>query len=608
MAAEESYGGFWVRLIAYMVDSVIVVTLLFLVVGGLAFLGDAGMLIVPLVYLLPLAYFVLLQSSARQATLGKQLLGLKVVTVDGERISMLRSLGRELGKILSSIPLGIGFLLAAFTGRKQALHDMVASTTVVREGGSVILGLLVAVFGWVAPAAVIMALGMGILAAMMGTTGAGLLQQAMKGAQTQASLPQPAPRKPVAGQPAQPPAPAKPVATPATPAKDVETVLAAKLTSDFDKAGTTRAGPAVLELSTTFPSSFWIKVYLPPMDEFAGDSAVVVALNRVIDASGAELYDPKHNLETAFFQKVSLRPAPTPVPHLAGTRTVSLRSGASTAALGTVEGVARFRIPAKPLPASFTAGDVGKAQSAHGVAITLRDLKGKDVGISVAGDTSRLVRTIAYGADGGRLRQTSWSTNGGEMNFSFEQPVTRLEVVVAEQFVERAYPFTLGKASMAVAPKPPALAAPPAPPAPPVAQAPLPAPTPKVVEAAPKAEKVAKAPRRELPAPVQARTRDLPPAPSSAAAPERTGPKYNDVMTAVLHGDADAVNELLALGRWVDKPDSRGVTPLAAAAYRGDVKTAELLLKAGANADAAMGVARERRDPAMTDLLEKYRK
>jgi len=133
MAADQSYGGFWVRLIAYMVDSVIVMTLVFLMFGGLAFLGDAGASLILLVaYGVPIAYFVLMHSSARQATLGKQLLGLKVGTVDGERISILRSLGRELGKIASAIPMGIGFLLAAFTGRKQALHDMIAGTYVIR--------------------------------------------------------------------------------------------------------------------------------------------------------------------------------------------------------------------------------------------------------------------------------------------------------------------------------------------------------------------------------------------------------------------------------------------------------------------------------------------
>ncbi|HET7670160.1 MAG TPA: RDD family protein [Burkholderiales bacterium] len=619
----QSYGGFWIRFLAYLVDSVVFITLLFVVAAGAAFLGESGaLLITAACFVGPVLYWGVMQASSRQATFGKALLGLKVVTGDGEQISMLRSFGREIAKYASAIPLMLGFVLAAFTGRKQALHDMVASTTVVRDSpGHVLIGLLVGVFGWVAPAALVMVLGVGVLAAMMGGFAGGLMQEAMKQPQIQASAPSPAPRKAPASPPAPSAAAPKPAAAPppatapVAGAKDVDTVLAAQL-NGFDKPGTTRAGPAVLELSTTFPSSFWIKVHVPPMDEFAGDSAVTVTLTRVADARGGELYDPKHNLESAFFQKVSLRPAATPAPHLGGTRQVTLRSGASTDSLQVVEGAAKFRIPAKPLALNFAPGDVGKAQTAHGVAVTVKAIKGKEAELSSAGDASRIVSIQGYGADGGRVRTLSRSSSGGEVKFGFEQPVTRLEVVVAEQFVERSYPFTLSKTSMAGAPiaaAPPAAAPPAAAKAAPAQPAVVPAqPAPvaaKVVESAPKAEPVAaKERRRRLPAPVQARAMDAPPAAGGAPAPEPVGLKYNDLMTAVLKGDTAAVSELLALGKWADKPDSRGVTPLTAAVYTGDAKVAELLLKAGANPEAALAAARERRNAAMTDLLEQYRK
>ncbi|MGH8642204.1 MAG: RDD family protein, partial [Burkholderiales bacterium] len=61
---------------------------------------------------------------------------LQVSTVAGERLSFLRSLGRNLAKIISGIPLYIGFLLAAFTSRKQALHDIIANCVIVRAGPS----------------------------------------------------------------------------------------------------------------------------------------------------------------------------------------------------------------------------------------------------------------------------------------------------------------------------------------------------------------------------------------------------------------------------------------------------------------------------------------
>jgi ankyrin repeat protein len=77
-------------------------------------------------------------------------------------------------------------------------------------------------------------------------------------------------------------------------------------------------------------------------------------------------------------------------------------------------------------------------------------------------------------------------------------------------------------------------------------------------------------------------------------------------MTAVLYRDAEGVNELLKLGKWPDKPDSRGATPLMVAAELGDVRTAEALLRGGANARLAVPVAEERRHGEMILLLKRY--
>jgi hypothetical protein len=77
-------------------------------------------------------------------------------------------------------------------------------------------------------------------------------------------------------------------------------------------------------------------------------------------------------------------------------------------------------------------------------------------------------------------------------------------------------------------------------------------------------------------------------------------------MSAVMARDAAGVQELLAFGKWADKPDRHGSTPLMVAVGLGDAASAETLLKAGANADKGMVVAQERRDPAMTALLQRY--
>jgi uncharacterized RDD family membrane protein YckC len=77
-------------------------------------------------------YYALMESSAKQATLGKMAIGIVVTDLDGHRISFGRATGRYFGKILSGLILGIGFLMAAFTEKKQALHDILASTLVVK--------------------------------------------------------------------------------------------------------------------------------------------------------------------------------------------------------------------------------------------------------------------------------------------------------------------------------------------------------------------------------------------------------------------------------------------------------------------------------------------
>jgi uncharacterized RDD family membrane protein YckC len=77
-------------------------------------------------------YFALMESSGWQATVGKKMIGLKVTTLDGQRIGFGRATGRYFGKIVSALILGIGFLMAGWTERKQALHDMMAGTLVIR--------------------------------------------------------------------------------------------------------------------------------------------------------------------------------------------------------------------------------------------------------------------------------------------------------------------------------------------------------------------------------------------------------------------------------------------------------------------------------------------
>ena len=131
------YAGFWRRLAAYFIDYlVLVVFMVFMgVLIGMAGVGDDSG--TGLIYLASIAgawlYGALMESSVKQATLGKLALGIKVTDLRGEPIGFGRATGRHFAKILSGLTLCIGFAMAGFTRRRQGLHDMVAGTLVVRR-------------------------------------------------------------------------------------------------------------------------------------------------------------------------------------------------------------------------------------------------------------------------------------------------------------------------------------------------------------------------------------------------------------------------------------------------------------------------------------------
>jgi len=79
-------------------------------------------------------YYAKLESGPHQSTFGKRLMGLKVTNMAGERLSFGHASGRFFGKIITGLlPFAIGYIMAGFTAQKQALHDLIAGTLVVRN-------------------------------------------------------------------------------------------------------------------------------------------------------------------------------------------------------------------------------------------------------------------------------------------------------------------------------------------------------------------------------------------------------------------------------------------------------------------------------------------
>jgi uncharacterized RDD family membrane protein YckC len=133
------YGGFWIRVVAYVIDVILVGIVLGVVMGVFGLrqvnpddLSDIDPRVNLLTILVFWLYFALLESSERGATVGKMAMGLRVVTGEGKRLTFLNATGRFFARILSGAIFCIGYIMVAFTDRKRGLHDMIANTVVIK--------------------------------------------------------------------------------------------------------------------------------------------------------------------------------------------------------------------------------------------------------------------------------------------------------------------------------------------------------------------------------------------------------------------------------------------------------------------------------------------
>jgi uncharacterized RDD family membrane protein YckC len=158
--APITYASFGARFVAMIIDYIIigilqgiVITPLLAVLGvGIATQGEnlsnlteeeqigligsfvaTFMSAMIVIYCIALFYFALMESSKAQASVGKMALGIKVTDTEGQRISFGKAFLRSIGKIVSGMIMYIGYIMAAFTDKKQGLHDMIANTLVVKK-------------------------------------------------------------------------------------------------------------------------------------------------------------------------------------------------------------------------------------------------------------------------------------------------------------------------------------------------------------------------------------------------------------------------------------------------------------------------------------------
>jgi uncharacterized RDD family membrane protein YckC len=152
------YAGFWLRLLAHIIDDVVmgvmfgVFVLIVVAIVGVGYFrtmlegmnGEDATVPAAFIGIMLLVgsvsvvagwlYYAWMESSQYQGTLGKMALGLTVTDLQGRRVTFARASGRFFSKIITGlIPLAIGYIMAGFTEKKQALHDMIASCLVLRK-------------------------------------------------------------------------------------------------------------------------------------------------------------------------------------------------------------------------------------------------------------------------------------------------------------------------------------------------------------------------------------------------------------------------------------------------------------------------------------------
>tara|TARA_B100001245_G_C22812239_1_gene391130 strand:- start:219 stop:695 length:477 start_codon:yes stop_codon:yes gene_type:complete len=157
--STTNYAGFWLRFVAVIIDGLIVGAIQFIIImpilglfginmamnmddgnmsdeqamaTAFAAMGAAGSITI-VAGLASILYFTIMEASKFQATFGKLALGLKVTDMNGNPLDFGKALLRNLGKIVSGMILYIGYIMAGFTDKKQALHDMIAGALVVKK-------------------------------------------------------------------------------------------------------------------------------------------------------------------------------------------------------------------------------------------------------------------------------------------------------------------------------------------------------------------------------------------------------------------------------------------------------------------------------------------
>ena len=349
------YAGFWQRFVAVLIDSSVISFAGAIIIAIIFFVSHSGasQSFIPLVVgCIGLLYQALLESSSWQGTIGKKLIGLVVTDINGNRISFLRALGRNLAKFVSYIILLIGFIMAAFTKKKQALHDMMAGTLVVKKQPAKVGAALLVLFG---PSILAGIIGFYLVTTLLLSAGFAA-QTAMNNANQENSMVSDS----VANQPNTPDQPTTaPETTSTLPATGYAAAFAkvsAPTISDVNADSSdysNSVGPVLAHFSPSDLSGdfFVLTLDVGNVGDLSAKGATVnVGVTHIYNSSGIDMYDSSSKFETdTFFTNADMSQLKTNdgSTYYEGTRQVHVKSGANltSKSFSSISGTIMFTLP-----------------------------------------------------------------------------------------------------------------------------------------------------------------------------------------------------------------------------------------------------------------------
>jgi uncharacterized RDD family membrane protein YckC len=449
---KNNYAGFWQRFGAFLIDGMAIQVVFFILSFAVLFIAPENSVsaikaLNILIFIVVVAYEPLMESMRYQATIGKIAAGVKVTSLNGEKISIARAFGRRFAMILSMLPLCLGFVVAAFSQKKQGLHDLLAKTVVVKTGKSYFWRIMaittVLYIAVIASAGYYVSQHLGAWISAGFNSGGAAMGEAIKSADENKIVEEEINKEPII----------LPYNVSEAQYEDFLINRDVKFTPDSNKPTFSPAKSIFFEFDNFSAGDKpyqSIKISaLPELNLGRGGYAMVKIAN-VLNNSGADVYD--HSRDEEFFQKKFdniIRSEENPSQE---TRYVELIKDTNEADIKSVSGTIHLYLPINPKVISISGADVGKPiEVAPDLQINVQKFGngGITFEVSGAGKNRLLGNFYAYNSTAQLLENSgfssSYNTDLTTITRQIKGTPTSAQLIIAEKFFEKEYPFTITK-------------------------------------------------------------------------------------------------------------------------------------------------------------------